>query len=307
MHDAADRPLSNIAIDVRSATPPLERIRAFTEPDGSLVVSDLREADYTVTVASAILSPPRSVRMQNTAPVTLSVRLPITILIAPGHPSDVVSVQQLSVPPKLQTTMQRALDAWSQKDLRRSRALALAALQLRAEYPPALTLLGMIDLADGKPDEAISQLLQALRQVPSSESAYLTLASAYNHQGQHTAALDALSLMSKLVPENWQLHYETGRAYVGQARFEDAMQELERAQQLSTDDNLVVHLAKARALTGMRNYDGARNELASVQRKSPHGIFSDESQRLAEYINSVAHTPAVGSGIPTTASVRIAH
>lgn len=286
LHDTADRPVSNVAIEIRSAAPPLERIRAFTKSDGSLTFGALCGAEYNVAVASAILSPPRSVRLGNTAPLTLTLRLPIRLPVVLGREADQVSVQQLGLPPKLQTTMQKAYEAWFQMDLRRSRALALAALQLRAHYPPALTLLGMIDLNDGKPDEAISNLLQALRQDPGSDRAYLTLASAYNQQHNSIAALDALTLMSKVAPENWQLHYETGRAYLGQARFRDAMQEFEHAQQLSAADNLVVRLGKAHALLGLQDYDFARQELAAILEKSPQGIYSAESRRLVGLIDA---------------------
>lgn len=304
VHDAADRPLSDIAVEVRS-TSPQERIRAFTKADGSLVFSGLRAAEYTVTVASSILLPPHSVRLENAAPSMLTFRLPITPPMRLGHESDLVSVQQLGLPPTLQSTIQKAFEAWFRMDTHQSRILANAALKIRAEYAPALTLLGMIDLKEGNPDFAIGELLEALRESPNSATTYLTLASAYNEQRDYTGALDALSVMSKLTPENWQLHYETGRAYLGQMRYQDAMQEFEHAQRSSSDDNIVVHLAKAHALTGMQNYAGARNELETIQRKSPRGIYHEESRELAEFIDSRTRPAAAGGGSPPPLSARI--
>ena len=64
-----------------------------------------------------------------------------------------------------------------------------------------------------------------------------------------------------------------------------------------------------RRFLGLQDYDGARAELARILEKSPHGIYSDESRKLAGLID--AHrAPANNSADAdpnVAASVRIEH
>jgi len=47
LHDLAGRPLSGVAIELRSVSPPLEKIRALTGSDGSFTFDGLREGEYS--------------------------------------------------------------------------------------------------------------------------------------------------------------------------------------------------------------------------------------------------------------------
>ena len=308
LRDLNGHPLSAIAIELRSASPPLERIRALTESDGSYTFGGLREGEYIVTAAGGLLSQPQHLQIHSEH-ATLSLRLPIELPAVPSHTADLVSVQQLRPPTKAEQTLLKATEAWTHNDRHLSRALALEALHQQPDYALALTLLGMIDLQEGHADEAISNLLLSLRQCAIAPRTYLVLASAYNQQHRNAEALDALSIASKLLTGSWQLHYETGRAYLGEGRFQSAVTEFDTAQQLTTDDNMVVRLGKAHALLGLQDYDGARAELARILEKSPHGIYSDESRKLAGLID--AHrAPANNSADAdpnVAASVRIEH
>jgi tetratricopeptide (TPR) repeat protein len=313
LRDITGHPLPGIAIELHSVSPPLEMIRALTEADGSYHFGGLHEGEYTIVAAGGLLSPPEHVQVHYPQ-ATLSLRLPIELPLIPGRSADLVSVQQLRPPNKAQQTFAKATEAWTRNDTHQSRALALQALDQQADYAPALTLLGMIDLQEGHPDEAIANLLQSLKQSPSSPRTYLVLASAYNQQHRNMEALDALSIASKFVAGSWQLHYETGRAYLGQARFQNAATQFDRAQQASTEDNMIVRLGKAHALLGLQDYQGARQELAAILEKSPHGPYSDESRKLAGLIDAQPKKPAIPAAAHpvdthavAAASVRIEH
>jgi hypothetical protein len=309
LRDLAGHPLPGIAIELRSAAPPLEKIRAFTEAAGSFTFSGLREGEYLVTVAGGLLSPPQSIQIHD-ARASLSLRLPFELPLTPGRSAEVVSVQQLRAPTRAQQIMLKATDAWTHNDLHQSRALAAQALKEQPDYAPGFTLLGMLDLQEGHPDEAIANLLHSLQLCANSPRTYLVLASAYNQLHRNTDALDALSVASKLVTASWQLHYETGRAYLGQGRFQHAVTQFDLAQQRSTEDNIVVRLGKAHALLGLQDYDAARLELAGILERSPHGIYSDESRKLAGLIDAyrspVAHPPDAHPSV-AAASARIEH
>lgn len=309
LRDLAGRPLSDIAIELRSSSPPLERIRALTGPDGSYIFGGLREGEYIVTVAGGILSPPEPVRILDPH-ATIALRLPVELPMVPGRGAELVSVQQLRAPSKAQQITAKAIEAWTRNDMHQSRLITLQALDQQPGYAPALSLLGMIDLQEGRPDDAIANLLHSLRVDPNAPRTYLVLASAFNQQHRNTEALDALSIASKFVSASWQLHYETGRAHLGQSRFQIAAKEFETAQQLSTDDNLVVRLGKAHALLGLQDYESARQELAGILEKSPHGPYSDESRKLADLIDAhraPPNHPVDAHPSVAAATVRIEH
>lgn len=295
--DSAGHPLSGIWVDLKSAAPPVDQIQSFTEADGSYTFEGLRAGDYLLIVAGGILSPPRHVRVNTGPSVALTLRLPITLPGSNGHGASVVSVQQLNIPPKVLETSQKAFRAWLHSDFDQGRLLALQTLQMRPDYGPALELLGMIDFVEKHPAEAINELLQALRQDPSSPRSYLVLASAYNELRQNANALHALSLLNKLTPENWQVHYETGRAYLGQGRYDAAMLEFDHAQSVSETDNSIVHLGKAHAMLGLADYAGAHDELDAALRGSPDGPFAAESRELALVVNAhLKKEPATNPG-----------
>ncbi len=286
VRDSVGHPLSDIPVGLLSIAPPLDHIQSFTESDGSYTFEGLRPGDYLLTVAGGILLPSRHVMVSGTPSGTLALRLPITLPGTSGRGAAVVSVQQLNVPAKVQETSQKAYRAWLHSDFRQSRLLAQQTLQLRPDYGPALELLGMIDFLERHPAEAVTELLQALREDPSSPRTYLVLASAYNELHQSSDALNPLSILSKLTPEAWQLHYETGRAYLGQARYDAAMLEFEHALSVSRTDNTIVHLGKAHAMLGLGDYAGAHDELDAVLRNSPDGPFAAESRELAALVDS---------------------
>jgi tetratricopeptide (TPR) repeat protein len=280
LRDALGHPVSGLVIEVRSALPPLELATAVSQQDGTFHFDGLPTGLYDVSVAGGILLPPRRVQVdRSSTPVVL--QLPLTVPTAAGRKDLTVSVAELAVPELAQQSLRKAYEAWEANDPSRSRQLADRALQIHPAYSAALTLLGILDLRDGNPAAAAVRLRQAIQLSPNSPRAYLPLASAYNQLRQNAQALDALSIMAKLVSESWAMHYEIGRAYLGKGRYEDAITEFNRAQQLAQHDPMVLHLAKAHALLGLQNLGAARAELETGLRESPDGPYSAESRQLA--------------------------
>lgn len=285
LQDSLGHPVSDLEIAVRSAIPPSVRSVITTLPDGTASFYGLAAGPYDVTVAGAILIPPKRVQLND--PISIIVlRLPITLPQAAGHSYDTVSVDQLTVPERAQAALRKAYEAWERNDIRQSRALAIRALQLRPYYGPALSLLGILELRDGHPADALIGLLQAVQYNPNSFRTYLALGSAYNELHQSSQALYALSIMAKLLPESWQLHYEMGRAYLGQSRFQAAIDEFKHAQQVAPHEIAVLHVGKAHALLGLHNYAAARTELETVIRKTPDDSYAAESRQLAIVLDS---------------------
>jgi Flp pilus assembly protein TadD len=303
LQDTVGRPVSGLFVEVRSAAPPLELAKAPTLPNGTITFRGLAAGAYNVTVAGGLLLPPKRVQLESPN-TTVMFQLPITLPLAPGHRGNTVSVDQLAIPEAAKEALRKAYDAWEKSDVGQSRELATHALQLHPDYGAAISLLGILDLQDGHPADAIASLLRAVHYNPNSPRTYLALASAYNELHQNANALQSLTIMAKLLPDTWQLHYETGRAYLGQGLFDDAIDEFDRAQRLAQQSAMVVHLGKAHALIGLREYPAARAELETVLRKSPAGPYTAESRELAGLLDSKMkiNKDADSSNLPKTAA-----
>jgi Flp pilus assembly protein TadD len=285
LNDVQGHPLSDVAIELSSAAQPMLHVRSITDSDGSVKFQGLRSASYDISVAGSLLLPSRRVKV-DTPDTTVALRLPITLKQSARRDDVTVSVQQLNVPQEAQEVLHRAYQAWERNDPKRSRPLAVRALQLHPDYGAALSLLGILDLNDGHPDIAISSLQVALRYLPNSPRTYLALASALNALGRNDEALDALSIMAKVSPDIWQMRYEIGRAYVGMGRYQAAMGEFNLGQMLAQQDLLVLHVGKAHAFLGMRDNIAARAELEVVLQKSPDGPFAAESRHLISELDA---------------------
>jgi len=292
LKDALGNPVSDVAIEARSVVPPLDRAFALTLPDGSVSFHGLAAGVYDVTVAGGIPLPPKRVNIDSSN-ATLVLQLPFTLPQVAGHGSNTVSVGQLTIPEKAREALRKAYESWDRKDTKQSRMWAIRALQVHPYYGPALSLLGILELDEGHPADAIIGLQQALQYNPNSPRTYLALASAYNEMHNNTDALYALSIMAKLLPDSWQLHYEVGRAYLGQARFNAALEEFSRAQQsAATKVPEEIHIGRAHALLGLRNYPAARTEFETVLRKSPNGPYAAEARQISVLLDFQLKKPA---------------
>ncbi len=285
LQDTRGNSVSELVVQLQLATPPLMRFSAPTHADGSYTFRGVPPGSYDLTVAGGLLLPSKRVLIK--APnSTIVLKLPITLPPPGGGIHETVSVEQLSVSEKVREALRKAFEAWERNDLGQSRKLATQVLQLHPDFGPALSLLGMLDLAEGHPADAVIGLEQALRYNPDSPRTYVVLASAYNELHRNNEALSALSIMAKLSPETWQFHYEKGRARLGQGGYQDAYVEFNRAQELAPQELMVLHVGKAHAFLGLRNYDAARTEFETVVRKSPDSPYAADSRRLLAVLDA---------------------
>jgi len=297
--DSQGHALPDLPVELLAVTPPNDHIRSQTGSDGSFTFRALHEGLYELSVAGGILLAPKRIPVGQGQPQTVTLQLPISSSDSAGHGDDVVSVEQLTVPRRIQGMMREAIDAWAHYDINQSRALAERILSERPDFGPALAVVGILDVLQGNPTKAVPTLLRALHQDWNAPRAYLALASAYDELRQNDQALDSLSLLAHVAPESWQLHYEAGRAQLGQGRYQVALKEFDRARSLDKQDNPVIHLGKAHALLGLREYDAANSEIELAIAKSPNGPYATEARELAAAITS--HLKTAQSGVETAA------
>jgi tetratricopeptide (TPR) repeat protein len=129
-------------------------------------------------------------------------------------------------------------------------------------------------------------LKRAIESDPNSALAYVTLGSAYNSMKRYDAALEALSVFPSVSADNWQVHYELARSYVGLRNYESGLREINYSLRLARQDPAVLHLAKAHVLLGLHRNSEAVPELETILRTQPHGPYAPEAQSLLATLRS---------------------
>ena len=228
-------------------------------------------------MAGGILPPRREVRV-DASDSHFSLQLPLSRPSAQGVA--IVSVRQLTIPREAKEALDAATNAWQKQDWKKVREQATRALALHPNYGAALSVLGFLDLQDGHLDLACTNLKRAIEDDPNSALAYVALGSAYNSMKQYDAALQTLSVLPSVSADNWQIHYELARSYVGLRNYESGLREINRSQQLSQHDPAVLHLAKAHVLLALHRNSEAATELETILRTQPNGPFASQAQSL---------------------------
>ena len=299
LQNTLGRPLTGISVEVRNLQTHSVVSSANTGRDGTVSFRNLPPGRYDVTVAGGILPPRREVQI-DASDSHFAVELPLLQPNARGV--ETVSVRQLTIPRKAREALNAAMEAWQKYDWKKMREQATRALALHPDYGAALALLGFLDLQDGNPELACPELKQAIEFDPNSALAYVSLGSAYNSMKQYDAALEALSVFPSVSADNWQVHYELARSYIGLRDYESGLREINYSLQLAQHDPAVLHLAKAHVLLGMRRNAEAVPELETILRTQPHGPYAAEAQNLLATVRSQGrhefaslihtHTPA---------------
>ena len=275
--------MTGISVEVRNLQTHSVVSKAATGRDGAVAFRDLPLGRYEVTVAGGILPPRREVQV-DASDSHFALQLPLSQPNAPGV--ETVSVQQLTIPRKAKEALNAATDAWQKQDWKKVREQATRALALHPDYGAALSVLGFLDLQDGKLDLACADLKRAIEFDANSALAYVTLGSAYNSMKQYDAALEALSVFPSVSPDNWQVHYELARSYIGLRNYQSGLHEINYSLQLAQHDPAVLHLAKAHVLLALRRNSEAATELEIILRAQPNGPFASEAQGLLATLRS---------------------
>ncbi len=269
--------MTGISVEVRNLQTHSVVSKGNTGGDGTVSFRNLPPGRYAVTVAGGILSPQQEVQI-DTSDSHFAVELPLLQPNAQGV--ETVSVRQLTIPRKAREAMNAAMDAWQKGEWNKMRQQAARAVALHPDYGAALALLGFLDLQDGNPEQACPELKAAINFDPNSALAYVSLGSAYNSMKQYEAALEALSVFPSVSADNWQVHYELARSYIGLRKYESGLREVNTSLHLSRSDPGVLHLAKAHVLLGMRRNAEAIPELEEILRTQPNGPYTAEAQHL---------------------------
>jgi tetratricopeptide (TPR) repeat protein len=274
-------PLSGISVEVRNVQTHSMITSAPTGPNGAVKFYDLSPGRYEITVAGGILPPRREVQVEGGDSQAV-----LELPLSQPNVRETVSVGELTVPRQATDALNAATEAWQRQDWKKARTEATRALALYPDYAAALSLLGFLDLQDGKLELACADLTRAIKSDPNSALAYLALGSAYNSMKRYETALEALSVFPSVSADTWQMHYELARSYLGLRKYELGLLEINDSQRLAQQDPAVLHLGKAHALAGLHRNSEAVAELETLLRKQPKGPYASDAQNFLAALRS---------------------
>ena len=88
-----------------------------------------------------------------------------------------------------------------------------------------------------------------------------------------------------LEPNSWQGHFELSKTLIAQRQYEAALGQLGKAE----DENAkyaMIHLLKAHALLGLKNYPDAMAELETYLQREPNGTASAQAKQTLDKVRA---------------------
>lgn len=288
-----DKPAKDARVELTNLSTGQVVAATYTSVNGTFDFSNIPNDDYEISVVAGLDEVRERVGVHG-ASANLNLRLPQPSREAAEVGSKTsVSVAQLSVPGKARNAFKKAQEAMTKQDLEKASKYVEEALSIHPEYSEALTLRGILKLDAGKIEEACSDLDRAIKADNNYPLAYFALGAAFNMQSKFDDALRTIDRGLALAPNSWQAYFELGKAFLGKGSYDAAVRQLNKAQDLGPKDYTLIHLVKAHALLGLKNYSEAMAELQWYLEKAPSGDRNSAAAReTLEKVRAFAATNA---------------
>ena len=211
-----------------------------------------------------------------------------------------VSIAELKVPQRARDAFSKAERAIEKHRLDEGSKYLQKALDIYPSYAPALTLRGALSLDRDDFTAAVNDFDKAIHADSSYAMAYGGMAAALNRQSKSDEALRAAERASSLSPNSWQPYYEMAKAYVAKTDYQRALQQLAHAQSQISQDYAPLHLLRASALVGLKNYNDGAVELKTFLRIAPNDPSAPAAKGALSQIETLIGSP--GASVANTAS-----
>jgi tetratricopeptide (TPR) repeat protein len=281
-----NKPATDVRIEVVNIGTGQPAADAYTRQDGTFDISNIPNGTYEVRAVMGLQEAHERVDIRGGSGN-------VNLRFAPAEAGDAggrdsVSVAQLKVPGKARDAFKKAQAAMGKQKLDEAAKYVDEALTAYPEYSDALTLRGVLKLDAGKAAAALEDLDHAIKADSANSMAYIAMGAAYNSLEKYDDALRTLDRGSSLGPSAWQAYFEMGKAFMGKGSFDAALRQLNKAEDLGPKDYVLIHLVKAHALLGMKNYSEAMAELQWYLDKAPADQQSAEARQTLEKVRSFA-------------------
>ena len=274
----SNQPVSDAKIEVHDISTGAVVATGYTNFGGNFEVRELQQGIYEVTATYGVLQARERVELR-IGEYNLNFRIADD---SEGGRGPTVSVANLKVPGKAKSSLHKAQEYVEKGRLEDGRKELQKALQVYPTYAEAYTLLGIIDLDQQDTNGATASLEKAITYDPNSALAFMALGGAYNVTRKYDDAVRALNSAIRLAPQSWQAYFEMAKACLGKQDFSNALQQVTKAEQLATREFPTMHLVKANALLGLKEYGKAAAELETYLARNPQGPNAVEARQALE-------------------------
>lgn len=251
-------PVRNARVELRDFSSSQLIASGYTLPNGTFEFANLPRAVYEVAVTLGVDQVTQRVELYQSNPF-------VQLTLANGAPesasSATVSVSQLKVPNKARKLFLKAEDSFRKQKFSQAREDVEKSLQEFSEYAQALTLRGLLNLQDNKLEAATSDLEHAIKADGSYAMGYVVLGTAYNVINHYDDSIRTLQRGISISPGAWQAYYELSKALLGKGQFQAALRQIDKAAQLCPQKYAAIHMVRAHALLGLKDYNQAVAEL----------------------------------------------
>jgi tetratricopeptide (TPR) repeat protein len=262
-------PVANARIELLDGNNGQVQQSAYTNPNGSFTLMTIPDGTYELVAVSGLNETRERLHMQgDLAMVNLVMSAPRSEASRAGNRST-VSVAQMKVPEKARKLLEKAQSALDKRRLAEADQYVTQALQVYPDFAEALTMRGLMSLDAKHLDEATENLEKSIKADNSYGMGFIVLGAVYNMQSRFDDSIRVLDRGLMLMPRSWQGMFELGKAELGKGNYEAAMRRLNKASDLATEQYPPLHLAKAHALLGMKNFSEASSELEAYLEQDP--------------------------------------
>ena len=265
---------------------------AYAMPNGGFEILNVPYGLYKIVATSGLTSTEGEVDVRG-----METQIALHLPTSPGQATAsagqaMVSVHQLEVPNKAKGYFNKAEQALSRNKLEQAKDFIAKALSVFPHYAQALTMRAVLALQSHQPQQAVADLQQAIDSDNNYGMAYIAMGSAFNMMSKFDDAVRALDRGLPLAPNSWQAHFELSRALLGKSDFNRSLHEADATIQLAPKDYSPVHLVRAYALVGLKNYQPAETELEHYLASNPTGKDSDAARTTLNQLRGVMPTSA---------------
>lgn len=280
------RPVGNCSIELHELNSGSLIASTYAMINGSFQFDNVPTGRYEVVAIHGVDSAYGRVRVnQGPSEVTLRINVPQA---DPGA-GDTISVKALQVPGKAQNEFRKATKDFIKKRYNDAENHAAKALSIVPDYAQALTLRGLLKVAKNDVQGGQQDFQKAISSDPNYGLSYFAMGATLNDAGQYAQAQLTLEEGLRIEPTSWQGYFELSKSVMGQHDFRSALKYVVKAESFGAD-YAPIHLVKAHALLGLKDYGEAATELERYLGVDSTGSGADEARRTLKKIQAFSAT-----------------
>jgi tetratricopeptide (TPR) repeat protein len=283
-----NKPARDAHVEIRDLTTGKRVADGYTNQSGTFDFINIPTGTYEVVAVSGLEEARERVEVRG-AGASVNMRFPAAQGAEAGTRAT-VSVAQFKVPGKARDAFKKAQSAIAKQELDKASKYVDEALTLHPEYSEALALRGVLKLDAGNAEAACEDFDHAIKVDASNAMAYIAMGAALNMLSKYDDALRTIDRGVALAPTSWQGYFEMGKAFLGKGSFDAALRQLNKAEDIGPKEYALIHLVKAHALLGLKNYPEAMAELQWYLEKAPSDANSAEARKTLEQVRAFAAT-----------------